>query len=185
MGEKLQFTELDQYLFGQGTHYDLYKKLGAHPYVCGDAEKVSILLVWAPNAQICFCEWVILMNGIFRKNPMEKTGPIGVYETFIPGGKDWCTFINFILSVMHGEEIYKADPYGNEAELRPGTASRITDISSYKWKDTTWMKTPSSNFNEKKSPMAIYEVHPGSWMKHRSTEDEDDPGFFNYRESGA
>ena len=81
---------------------------------------------------------------------------------------------------MNGEHIYKADPYANEAELRPGTASRITDIGDYKWKDTTWMKN-RQKFDETKDAMAIYEVHPGSWMKHPATE-ENEKGFFNYRE---
>ena len=177
MGEKLQFTELDQYLFGQGTHYDIYKKLGAHPTMRG-RKKGVYFAVWAPNARSVsvvgeFNEWDI------QKNPMQKTGPIGVYETFIPEAKIGDLYKFYIIG-YHGEEIYKADPYGNEAELRPGTASRITDISSYKWKDTTWMKH-RPEFNEKKSPMAIYEVHPGSWKKHEA-KDEDDPGFYNYRE---
>ena len=177
MGEKLQFTELDQYLFGQGTHYDIYKKLGAHPTMRG-RKKGVYFAVWAPNARSVsvvgeFNEWDI------QKNPMQKTGPIGVYETFIPEAKIGDLYKFYIIG-YHGEEIYKADPYGNEAELRPGTASRIADISSYKWKDTTWMKH-RPEFNEKKSPMAIYEVHPGSWKKHEA-KDEDDPGFYNYRE---
>ena len=177
MGEKLQFTELDQYLFGQGTHYDIYKKLGAHPTMRG-RKKGVYFAVWAPNARSVsvvgdFNEWDI------QKNPMQKTGPIGVYETFIPEAKIGDLYKFYIIG-YHGEEIYKADPYGNEAELRPGTASRITDISGYKWKDTTWMKH-RPEFNEKKSPMAIYEVHPGSWKKHEA-KDEDDPGFYNYRE---
>ena len=156
MGEKLQFTELDQYLFGQGTHYDIYKKLGAHPTMRG-RKKGVYFAVWAPNARSVsvvgeFNEWDI------QKNPMQKTGPIGVYETFIPEAKIGDLYKFYIIG-YHGEEIYKADPYGNEAELRPGTASRIADISSYKWKDTTWMKH-RPEFNEKKSPMAIYEVHP-------------------------
>ena len=177
MGEKLQFTELDQYLFGQGTHYDIYRKLGAHPTI-QRRKKGVYFAVWAPNARSVsvvgdFNEWDI------QKNPMQKTGPIGVYETFIPEAKIGDLYKFYIIG-YHGEEIYKADPYGNEAELRPGTASRITDISSHKWKDTTWMKH-RPEFNEKKSPMAIYEVHPGSWKKHEA-KDEDDPGFYNYRE---
>ena len=177
MGEKLQFTELDQYLFGQGTHYDIYRKLGAHPTI-QRRKKGVYFAVWAPNARSVsvvgeFNEWDI------QKNPMQKTGPIGVYETFIPEAKIGDLYKFYIIG-YHGEEIYKADPYGNEAELRPGTASRIADISSYKWKDTTWMKH-RPEFNEKKSPMAIYEVHPGSWKKHEA-KDEDDPGFYNYRE---
>ena len=177
MGEKLQFTELDQYLFGQGTHYDIYRKLGAHPVKDGDEEGVYFA-VWAPNAQGVsvigeFNEWDE------QANPMTKAGPIGVFETFVPGAKIGQLYKFFIIG-MNGEHIYKADPYANEAELRPGTASRITDIRDFKWKDGTWMKN-RQKFDETKNAMSIYEVHPVSWMKHPATE-EDEKGFYNYRE---
>ena len=177
MGEKLQFTELDQYLFGQGTHYDVYRKLGAHPVKQGKKEGVYFA-VWAPNAQ------AVYVIGEFndwdeQASPMKKAGPIGVFETFVPGAKIGQLYKFFIVG-MNGEHIYKADPYANEAELRPGTASRITDIENYKWKDATWMKN-RQKFDENKDAMAIYEVHPGSWMKHPATE-EDEKGFYNYRE---
>ena len=177
MGEKLQFTELDQYLFGQGTHYDVYRKLGAHPVKDGKKEGVYFA-VWAPNAQAVsvigeFNEWDE------QANPMTKAGPIGVFETFVPKAKVGQLYKFFIVG-MNGEHIYKADPYANEAELRPGTASRITDIRNYKWKDATWMKN-RQKFDETKDAMAIYEVHPGSWMKHPATE-ENEKGFYNYRE---
>ena len=177
MGEKLQFTELDQYLFGQGTHYDVYRKLGAHPLKDGKKEGVYFA-VWAPNAQ------AVSVIGEFndwdeQANPMTKAGPIGVFEIFVPEAKIGQLYKFFIVG-MNGEHIYKADPYANEAELRPGTASRITDIQSYKWKDATWMKN-RQKFDENKDAMAIYEVHPGSWMKHPATE-ENEKGFYNYRE---
>ena len=177
MGEKLQFTELDQYLFGQGTHYDIYRKLGAHPVKEGDQEGVYFA-VWAPNAQ------GISVIGEFNEwdeqaNPMTKAGPIGVFETFVPGAKIGQLYKFFIIG-MNGEHIYKADPYANESELRPGTASRITDIHDFKWKDGTWMKN-RQKFDETKDAMSIYEVHPGSWRKHPATE-EDEKGFYNYRE---
>ena len=177
MGEKLQFTELDQYLFGQGTHYDIYRKLGAHPSVEGEEEGIYFA-VWAPNARS------VSVIGDFNNwdeqaDPMVKAGPIGVYETFVPGAKIGQLYKFYIVG-MHGEQLYKADPYGNEAEKRPGTASRITDIRDYKWKDTTWMKN-RQKFDETKDAMSIYEVHPGSWMKHPYTE-ENEEGFYNYRE---
>ena len=177
MGEKLQFTELDQYLFGQGTHYDVYRKLGAHPLKDGKKEGVYFA-VWAPNAQ------AVSVIGEFndwdeQADPMTKAGPIGVFETFVPEAKIGQLYKFFIVG-MNGEHIYKADPYANEAELRPGTASRITDIQSYKWKDATWMKN-RQKFDENKDAMAIYEVHPGSWMKHPVTK-ENEKGFYNYRE---
>ena len=177
MGEKMQFTELDQYLFGQGTHYDIYKKLGAHP-TTQHRKKGVYFAVWAPNARY------VSVIGDFNNwdnqaNPMNRVGEIGVYEIFVPGAKVGDLYKFFIVG-YHGEELYKADPYANEAELRPGTASRITDITDYKWKDTTWMKK-RPEFDEKREPMAIYEVHLGSWKKHPA-ENEDDPGFYNYRE---
>ena len=177
MGEKLQFTELDQYLFGQGTHYDIYRKLGAHPVKDGDEEGVYFA-VWAPNAQ------AVSVIGEFNNwdeeaDQMTKAGPIGVFETFVPKAKIGQLYKFFIIGI-NGEHIYKADPYANEAELRPGTASRITDIRDYKWKDGTWMKN-RQKFDETKDAMAIYEVHPGSWMKHPATE-ENEKGFYNYRE---
>ena len=176
MGEKLQFTELDQYLFGQGTHYDIYRKLGAHPVKDGDEEGVYFA-VWAPNAQGVsvigeFNEWDE------QANPMTKAGPIGVFETFVPGAKIGQLYKFFIIG-MNGEHIYKADPYANEAELRPGTASRITDIRDFKWKDGTWMKN-RQKFDETKNAMSIYEVHPGSWKRHAGY--EEDTGFYTYRE---
>lgn len=127
MGEKMQFTELDQYLFGQATHYDIYKKLGAHPVSYG-RQKGVYFAVWAPNAQYVsvigeFNDWDT------QANPMEKAGPIGVFQVFVPGAREGQLYKFYIVG-MHGEELYKADPYANAAEMRPGTASRITDISS-------------------------------------------------------
>ena len=177
MGKKLQFTELDQYLFGQGTNYDIYRKLGAHPDT-QNRKKGVYFAVWAPNAQAVsvvgeFNEWDT------EKNPMKKVGPIGVYETFVPGAKIGQLY-KFYITGAHGEELYKADPYANAAEMRPGTASRITDITNYKWKDDTWMKNREA-FDPDTSAMSIYEVHPGSWMKHPQTA-EDEDGFYSYRE---
>ena len=82
----------------------------------------------------------------------------------------------FFIVGMHGEELYKADPYGNEAELRPGTASKVADIGDYKWKDSTWMKK-RVEFDENTDAMSIYEVHPGSWRKH-AVENEDEKRIF-------
>ena len=172
-----EIGELDHYLFGQGNHYEIYKKMGAHE-VTKNGKRGVYFAVWAPHAVNVsvigeFNDW----NE--QAAPMKKAGPIGVFETFVPGAKIGQLYKFFIVG-MNGEHIYKADPYANEAELRPGTASRITDIGDYKWKDTTWMKN-RQKFDETKDAMAIYEVHPGSWMKHPATE-ENEKGFFNYRE---
>ena len=177
MGESMKFTELDQYLFGQGTNYEVYKKLGAHP-VTYRRRKGVYFAVWAPNAQS------VSVIGEFNNwdeeaDPMKKVGPIGVYEVFVPGAKIGQLYKFFIVGA-HGEHLYKADPYANAAEKRPGTASRITDITDYKWKDSTWIKN-REKYDEKKEAMAIYEVHPGSWKKHSWSEDNEE-GFYNYRE---
>ena len=102
MGKKLQFTELDQYLFGQGTNYDIYRKLGAHPDT-QNRKKGVYFAVWAPNAQAVsvigeFNEWDT------EKNPMKKVGPIGVYETFVPGAKIGQLY-KFYITGAHGEEL--------------------------------------------------------------------------------
>ena len=177
MGVSMKSTDLDQYLFLQGTNYEVYKKLGAHPTTYR-RKKGVYFAVWAPNAQSVsvigeFNDWEE------EANPMEKVGPIGVYEVFVPGAKIGQLYKFFIVGA-HGEKLYKADPYANEAELRPGTASRITDITDYKWKDATWIKN-REKFDEQVEPMAIYEVHPGSWKKHPQSE-ENEKGFYNYRE---
>ncbi|MBQ0000842.1 MAG: 1,4-alpha-glucan branching protein GlgB [Clostridiales bacterium] len=175
--EKMHFSEYDQYLFGQGVHYDVYKKLGAHPTV-QDGEAGVYFAVWAPNAQSAsvigdFNGWDV------NANPMVKTGPNGVYETFIPGAKVGQLY-KYNLIGYYGETLVKADPYGNSAEKRPGTASKIADIGNYKWKDDTWMRNRQS-YDYNTDAMSIYEVHPGSWRKHEVTE-EDPDGYYNYRE---
>ncbi len=173
---KMHFSDLDQYLFGQGVHYDIYRKLGAHPVV-QDGQSGVYFAVWAPNAKAVSV--IGEFNGWSKgSNLMEKTGPIGVFETFIPGA---CVgqMYKYYITGMHDEEIYKADPYGNWSELRPGNASRIADITNYIWHDETWLKKRES-FDEKKDAMAIYEVHPGSWKKHPWSEHNEN-GFYNYR----
>ena len=177
MQEKMQFTDYDQYLFGQGVHYDIYTKMGSHPTKEGDQEGVYFA-VWAPNAKS------VSVIGEFngwdtQANPMTKAGPIGVWEVFVPGALIGQLYKYFIIG-MHGEELFKSDPFGNECEKRPGTASRITDITDFAWTDDSWMKD-RVNFVSEKQPMSIYEVHPGSWMKHPWSK-ENEEGFYNYRE---
>lgn len=174
----MEFTQLDQYLFGQGTHYEIYKKLGAHP-TSVKRKKGVYFAVWAPNAKS------VSVVGEFNNwdteaNPMQKAGEIGVYEVFVAGAKEGQLY-KFYIEGAHGEELYKADPYANAAELRPGTASRITNITDYKWTDDKWMKQ-RVNFDEKVQPVSVYEVHLGSWLKHSPTE-ENKEGFYTYREA--
>ncbi len=169
-----EIGELDQYLLGQGNHYEIYKKLGAHLVEDGD-KKGTYFAVWAPNAQKVsvigeFNDWDLTAD------VMERNDPVGIYTCFVEGAKE-NEMYKFCIETKKGELLYKADPYANYAELRPGTASRITDISKIKWTDKAWMDQ-RLKWDHKEKPMSIYEVHIGSWRKH--SEDED--GFYNYRE---
>ena len=170
-------TEFDQYLFGQGTHYDLYNKLGAHPMTV-DGEEGVYFAVWAANAE------AVSLVGNFNEwdenaTPMERLEPLGIYEIFLPEMKIGDIY-KYCVTTKAGYTILKADPYGFQAELRPNNASVIADISDFKWQDSRWMKK-REKFDDKKDPMFVYEVHPGSWKKHEQTE-EDVDGFYNYRE---
>ena len=177
MSDTRFITEFDQYLFGQGTHYDLYNKLGAHPMTV-DGEEGVYFAVWAPNAE------AVSLVGNFNEwdenaTPMERLEPLGIYEIFLPEMKIGDIY-KYCVTTKAGYPILKADPYGFQAELRPNNASVIADISDFKWQDSRWMKK-REKFDDKKDPMFVYEVHPGSWKKHEQTE-EDVDGFYNYRE---
>ena len=172
------FTELDRYLFGQATHYDIYRKLGAHITDQYGIRGVCFNL-WAPNAARV---WVIgTFNGWDENaNEMERLEPetMGIYELFIPGVEEGELY-KYLIETKDGKRLYKADPYANYAELRPGTASAIADIDHFKWTDTRWMEERAKTKDIYGQPMAIYEVHPGSWMRHPCREDE---GFYSYKD---
>ena len=170
-----EIGELDQYLFGNGTHYELYKKMGAH-LVTVDGVKGVYFAVWAPHAKSVsvigeFNEWDL------NADMMQRHDPMGIYTKFVPDAKEGQLY-KFCIETQNGVKIDKADPFANYAELRPGNASRITDISNLKWSDSSWMKK-REKWDEKTNPMSIYEVHMGSWMRHPGREDE---GFYTYRE---
>ncbi|MCM1386648.1 MAG: 1,4-alpha-glucan branching protein GlgB [Bacillus sp. (in: Bacteria)] len=168
-------SEADQYLFAQGTHYDIYKKLGAHPSV-ENGEKGMYFAVWAPNAASVHV--IGTFNGWNEEShQMEKLGPGGIHQIFVPGvGEN--ELYKFLIRTPSGEKLYKADPFANYTEMRPGNASKTFDISKFKWTDDAWMKARNGK-DYNKEPVAIYECHIGSWMKHPDgTED----GFYNYRE---
>ena len=170
-----EIGELDQYLFGQGNHYEIYKKLGAH-MVDDEGQEGVYFAVWAPNAKS------VSVVGEFNdwdrtRNPMTRAEYIGIYTCFVPGVKEGMMY-KFCIETITGEYHMKADPYANYAELRPGTASRITNIENLKWTDSSWMAA-REKWNHKKEPMSVYEVHMGSWKRHPDTEDE---GFYTYRE---
>ncbi len=173
--ETVFISEADQYLFGQGTHYDIYKKLGAH-LSTEDEEDGTFFAVWAPNAS------EVHVIGSWSQwnetaHPMKKLGEIGIWSLFIPGVGEGEMY-KFLITAKDGRKLYKADPFANAAQLRPDTASIVTDLGGFAWKDTKWMEKRDST-DVMKQPMAIYECHIGSFMKHPDgTED----GFYNYRE---
>ena len=168
-------SEADQYLFAQGTHYDIYKKLGAHPSV-ENGKKGTFFGVWAPNAASVHV--IGTFNGWNEEAaPMTKLGPGGIWTAFLPGVGTGELY-KFLITTPSGEKLYKADPFANSAEMRPGTASRTVDISGYKWTDDLWIKERDEK-NYYKEPLAIYECHIGSWMRHPRPEEQ---GFYNYRE---
>ena len=174
--EDFRIGELDQYLFSMGTHYDIYKKIGAHEAVM-NGKKGVYFAVWAPNAA------TVSVIGEFNgwreeANPMTRLEPSGIYEGFVVGAKVGMLY-KFFIKTKDGRGLYKADPFANYAEQRPGTASRITDITKLRWSDAAWMEARKQRDNDS-LPVSIYEVHPGSWKKHPHGEDED--GFYNYRE---
>ena len=169
-------TEMDQYLFGQGTHYEIYKKLGAH-LTEYEGEKGVYFAVCAPHAKgvRVVGEFNCWGSDGYRMNRLE---PLGIYEVFVPGLEEGCMY-KYLIETEKGDYLYKADPFAFYAEKRPGTASRVADISGFTWHDDRWM-TKRAGWNAAESPMSIYEVHPGSWKRHPHEEDED--GFYNYRE---
>ncbi|MDD3205127.1 MAG: 1,4-alpha-glucan branching protein GlgB [Lachnospiraceae bacterium] len=173
--EKVFISEADQYLFAQGTHYDIYKKLGAH-FSEEDGVKGVFFAVWAPNAEKVF------VIGEFNDwneeaNPMTETKTGGIFTVFIPKVKEKQMY-KYLIVTPEGKKLYKADPFASYAEMRPGTASRVFDIHNFKWTDNAWIKKREES-DVQKLPIAIYECHLGSWMKHPNTGDE---GFYTYRE---
>ncbi|MDD4914212.1 MAG: 1,4-alpha-glucan branching protein GlgB [Methylococcales bacterium] len=164
--------EFDQHLFGEGRHWHIYRKLGSHLHSMDDIEGVYFA-VWAPNAQRVsvigdFNNW----DG--RIHLMRNLGSTGIWEIFIPGLQAGSLYKFEIINIHSGQLLIKTDPYGQQFELRPQTASIVTEENSYTWQDDEWLE------NRKKhdwlhQPMSIYEVHLGSWQR--------DPrgNFLNYR----
>lgn len=171
---KVFISEADQYLFSQATHYDIYKKLGAHVSE-EKGEKGVYFGVWAPNAE------AVHVIGSFsgwneETHPMKKLGPVGIWGLFIPGVGTGEMY-KFLITAKDGKKLYKADPFANHAEYRPGTASVITDLEGFEWTDEKW-EAARDKKDVFKQPMAIYECHIGSFMKHPDGKE----GFYNYRE---
>ena len=168
--------ELDRYLFGEGRHYQLYHKLGAHPYTYRGQDGYYFA-VWAPHAAA-----VSLVGGFNAWNPdatpMKPVADSGIYELFVPGlgvGQ----LYKFAITTHTGTILFKADPYAFSAEYRPGTASVTADIRGFKWNDSKWMESRAGT-DPVKAPISIYEVHLGSWKKKNRPEKD---GYYTYMEA--
>lgn len=165
-------TDFDLHLFAEGTHLELYKVLGAHRCQHNGIDGTRFA-TWAPAASRVsvvgdFNQW----DG--RMHPMRNRGVSGVWELFIPTIDVGTPYKFEIRNADSGDIQLKQDPYANEFELRPATASLVTE-SHFTWQDDQWMSARTVD-RWKHSPSSIYEVHPGSWQR------ADDGGFLNYRE---
>ena len=173
-----QITDFDTYLFAEGKHYDVYEKFGAHPMTI-DGVKGTYFAVWAPHARrVSVVGDFNMWDGAL--NPMQMMQTSGIYELFIPDVAPGAVYKYQILT-RNGEILYKADPYGNQCQVRPDNANVVADLTGYKWKDTGWIENRKQQTRETelKKPMAIYECHLGSWKKKI---EDSDFGFYTYRE---
>ncbi len=155
--------DMDLYLFGEGQHWEIYKKLGAHLITHQGVQGVSFA-VWAPNASRVsvvgsFNNW----DG--RRHLMRPRGSSGIWEIFIPGLSEWDIYKYELLDKDGRLLPLKADPYGFVSEVRPKTGSLVYDIASYAWHDEKWMENRAKNTNHREHPISIYEVHLGSWRR--------------------
>ena len=167
-----QMPEFDLHLFGEGKHWHIYQKLGAHLHSVDGIDGVLFAL-WAPNAGRVsvvgdFNRW----DG--RCNPMRSLGGSGVWEIFIPGLKTGCLYKFEILNRNTHEILVKTDPYGQQFEFRPSTSSIVVKKDNYKWQDDHWI-TNRAKHDWLHEPMAIYEVHLGSWRR------DNQGNFLSYR----
>ena len=174
MGDLNIITEADRYVFGKGCHYEIYRKLGSHLMELG-GKKGVYFAVWAPNANAVsvigdFNDWNKDSHG------MEVLGESGIWEIFVPGAKKWDRY-KYVIETESGDLLYKADPYAFHAEVRPGNASKVADIDGYTWHDAKWLEKQEKE-NRYNKPMAIYEMHLGSWRKDYSRGED---GFLDYK----
>jgi len=165
---------LDLHLFAEGTHWQLYEKLGAHLTEFGGVRGTSFH-VWAPNAQR------VSVVGEFngwdgRRNPMRKLLGCGVWEVFLPGVAEGAHY-KFEVKQSHGAIVLKSDPFAFYGQHSTSTASLVFDLKRYKWDDAEWMENRKSKVWHR-SAMSIYEVHLGSWQRVV----EDGNRYLSYRE---
>lgn len=169
-------TDMDRYLFGNGTHYEIYRKLGAHMQTY-EGKKGMYFAVWAPHATSVslVCD---RNKWLPEANPMKLLETSGIWETFIPD-MGYGELYKYAIATNSGKVLFKADPYAFSSEYRPGTASITADIDHFKWGDGTWMAKRKET-DLLKAPMSIYEVHLGSWRKK---EREEKDGVYTYKEA--
>ncbi|MCR5161088.1 MAG: 1,4-alpha-glucan branching protein GlgB [Lachnospiraceae bacterium] len=168
-----QITEKDMVRFKAGICYDIYNKLGAHPMTVNGVEGVYFA-VWAPNAmRVSVVGDFNLWDG--RRLPMRRLPEAGIFELFVPGIKPGSLY-KYEIKARSGLTYLKADPFANAAQLRPETASVVTDIRGFQWTDEEWQNA-KKDVDVQKSPMSVYEVHLGAWKKP-----DDGRLFYNYRE---
>ncbi len=169
-----QLTDFDFYLFGEGNHYSIYYKLGAHPGEL-DGLRGTRFAVWAPNAER------VSVVGPFnfwdgRKHAMQVRGSSGIWELFIPDVGPGAVY-KYEIRTRDGRAILKADPYGFAMQLRPGNASVVASLDGFEWHDRAWIAARAST-NHTLDPISVYEVHPGSWRRDYART----PQFLNWRE---
>ncbi len=164
-----QLAEEDLKKFDAGVLYNVYEKLGAHPMEIGGVSG-TYFAVWAP------CAMRVSVVGDFnlwdgRRHQMRQLGNYGVFELFIPGVTQG-TIYKYEVKAANGDAMLKADPYGSYAEVRPHDASIVWDVSHFTWHDQEWMaRRAEGRCAVKQSPMSVYEVHLGSWMRAESGTD--------------
>ncbi len=167
-------TDADRYVFGQGSHYEIYEKLGAHIKTINKVTGVYFA-VWAPNAEQVSV--VGEFNGWDRcSNPMNILGTSGIWEAFVPDVKQWDMY-KYAIEDRSGNIHYKADPFAFHSEVRPGTASKVAEINGFEWNDDEWINKKDAEVHTS-VPMSIYEVHIGSWKKDYNNNID---GFYDYR----
>jgi 1,4-alpha-glucan branching enzyme len=155
------FTDRDLYLFNEGNHAALYRVMGAHARAMDGVAGVQFA-TWAPNAG------EVSVVGDFNgwdpaAHRLRCLGPSGIWEGFVPGAKVGDRYKFWLRNRESGEELWKADPYAFRAEVAPATASVVADLA-YAWGDRDWLEE-RGEVNRRDRPMAIYEVHVGSWRR--------------------
>ncbi|MDN3504708.1 MAG: 1,4-alpha-glucan branching protein GlgB [Rhabdochlamydiaceae bacterium] len=167
----LTLEESDFELFLEGKDYALYDKLGAHIMEVEGVEGVRFT-VWAPNAKGVFlaCDWNHFSDVLW---PMSQLAHCGVWEIFIPGAQVGFMY-KYAICNEEGHTQFRADPFAQSSEIRPQTASIVSDVDDFEWEDHEWIRF-RKGVNLQQSAMNIYEVHLGSWKRK-------DDRFMNYRD---